>query len=330
MSDAKPTAGKPAAPEPTRLESAESMRRASSAPPTGTVMEKAPAAPAGTRLESVEDIRRAAERPPAAVENAPLRNATRLESADEVRNALGRTPTSIEAAPSVPFRPARRPPQALLTICDDGATNGEIVRLRGDRTLIGRSEGDVRIPHDAMMSSRHAEIVRDGEPGGWRWTLIDGQSKNGTFVRVASAPLKHGTEILIGSTVLRFEDAALNLPGAVPEGAGSMPTKTQGWATLKPTDLKASLVRIQDAAVGVRYFLDAAEQWLGRNAVAIALTDDVQVDPRHARIVKDAKGAWSIIDADSKNGVWLRVERRVVDGACEFQLGEQRFQLTVG
>jgi pSer/pThr/pTyr-binding forkhead associated (FHA) protein len=319
MADGKKT------PEPTRLESVENLRQ----PQPGTVLETPPAAHPATRQESAADIRKALseKHPPTAIESSPVREATRLESADEVRQASASSRTAAPA--TVPFRPARRPPVANLTICDDGKSEGEVVRLRSDRTVIGRSEGDIRIPHDAMMSSRHAEIVREGEPSGWRWALVNLQSTNGSYVRVVNVPLKHGTEVLIGSAVLRFEDAILNLPGAVPEGTGTMPTKTQGWQTLKPTDLKASLVLVQPDGLGKRFFLEAPEQWLGRDAVPISLSEDVLVDPRHARVVRDAKGVWSIIDADSRNGVWLRIDRHVLEGTCAFQLGEQRFVFQV-
>src|SRR4029077_17368077 len=106
------------------------------------------------------------------------------------------------------------------------------------------ADGDVRIPHDNMMSTRHAEIVREADQNGWRFVLADLQSTNGTYVRHSRVPFKHGNEILVGSTVLRFEDATLNLPSAAVAtgGGGSLPTKTQGWQSLAATDLKASLV----------------------------------------------------------------------------------------
>jgi pSer/pThr/pTyr-binding forkhead associated (FHA) protein len=334
----------PAGHDATRLESVDDIRRAFAGQPLATVLEHI-ALPAdqgamGTRLESAEEIRRllASQRPATVLENVPPREGTRLESVEEIRKALAesRTPTAANVAPNspgaMPFRPARRPPMAVLTICDDGKTEGEQVRLRGDRAVIGRGDGDVRIPHDAMMSTRHAEIVREADQNGWQWSLVDLQSTNGSFVRVPRATFKHGAEFLVGSTVLRFEDAALNLPGAALETGTALPTKTQGWQTMAPTDLKASLVHVTPQGLGKRFFLDSAEQWLGRDAgqAAIALTEDVQVESRHAKVARDAKGNWSIEDAGSRNGVWLRVQRHALDGVCEFQLGEQRFIVRVG
>src|SRR4051794_6574272 len=44
---------------------------------------------------------------------------------------------------STPHRPVNRPPMALLCAVDDGSEQGEWFRIRGDRTVIGRSQGDV-------------------------------------------------------------------------------------------------------------------------------------------------------------------------------------------
>ena len=50
--------------------------------------------------------------------------------------------------------------------------------------MIGRTEGDVLIPHDDMISGQHAELTRRQEPGRCRWHLADLNSRNGTYVRV--------------------------------------------------------------------------------------------------------------------------------------------------
>src|SRR5436190_22305563 len=108
---------------------------------------------------------------------APPRQATYLESDEEIRQAIqarnarrtgkaaaGQPVASSAEEPAArldqetrPERPQERPSLALLCILDDGKADGEWVRLRGDRYLIGRSEGVVCIAHDAMMSARHAE-----------------------------------------------------------------------------------------------------------------------------------------------------------------------------
>src|SRR5438045_629773 len=114
----------------------------------------------------------------------------RLESAVEIQRAsaaggalqgAATTPAEHESHPAAPAeepdvqlaRPMQRPPTAQLCILDDGKQEGEWVRLRADRTTIGRVEGEIVIPHDKQMSARHAEIVREKTAKGWRWLLID-------------------------------------------------------------------------------------------------------------------------------------------------------------
>src|SRR5437660_507910 len=138
---------------------------------------------------------------------AVVRSPTRLEFAEDIRAAIharqaelageAAPPPSRErprperkatvAEPAIPhveaYRPSLRPPIALLVVFDDGAEDGQTIRLRGDRFLIGRSEGDLLIPHDGQMSARHAELVRrQDEDGAWVWTLTDLGSTNGSFV----------------------------------------------------------------------------------------------------------------------------------------------------
>src|SRR5262245_2611300 len=84
---------------------------------------------------------------------------TRLETVKEIRRAikakkvatLKESPAEVE---TVAFRPLRRPPMALVCVLDDGKEDGEWVRVRDGRLVIGREEGDIRIPHDDMMSAR--------------------------------------------------------------------------------------------------------------------------------------------------------------------------------
>src|SRR4051794_9083594 len=137
---------------------------------------------------------------------------TRLESAAEIIKALEArkarrqqpAPPPAAGTPTTPYfpvvpepkreRPVQRPPLGLLCIVDDGTQEGEWLRLRGERTVIGRSDGDVLIPHDVQMSGRHAEIVREMTAKGWRWLLRDLGSTNGTFVRIGMTVLRQDNE----------------------------------------------------------------------------------------------------------------------------------------
>lgn len=284
---------------------------------------------------------------PPASPRGPEIQGTRLETDDEIRHALEarRAQQSAKAAkaaapgkpaaepapePDVyPFRPLLRPPLAMLCVCDDARADGEWHRLRGERCVLGRSEGDVRIPHDPMMSGRHAELVRQKLPGGaYRWVLVDLESSNGTFVRVGNTVLRHDSELLIGRGRYRFEAAG----SAAAEGA-SLAASAQGtvnWGSSPVVALSAALVELTPAGPGQRWVLGQADCWIGRDqGCAVTRPDDPFVSPRHARLYRDAKGQWHAENNKSLNGLWLRMEQVPIENACQFQLGEQRFVLKV-
>ncbi|HEV3261715.1 MAG TPA: FHA domain-containing protein [Gemmataceae bacterium] len=284
-------------------------------------------------------------RPTAGDSGPEPRDATRLESDQEIRQALqarrarlaARAPAAGKAGPvkvSAPGpaeveaqaeRPVQRPPTAMLCILDDGKIDGEWVRLRADRTVIGRTDGEIRIPHDGQVSGRHAEIVRQRGPKGWRWLLVDLQSTNGTFVRIGSSLLQHGNELLIGAGRYRFE-AAAGPPGPAAPGAALQPT--QAWSNQQGGSLVPSLVETTAAGPVQRFSLMLPEYWVGRDpqSYPIARPNDVLVNARHARLYRDAGGQWHIENNKSLNGLWLRVvEPMPLGGGCQFRAGEQRF-----
>jgi pSer/pThr/pTyr-binding forkhead associated (FHA) protein len=291
------------------------------------------------RTKLRDDPTRDAEAAPEALPPGPadkdepleLVEGTRLESAEEIREATRavRTPTFKEEAPGaelLPYRPTRRPPMALLCVLDDGQADGEWVRVRADRFVIGRGEGDLVIPHDSMMSGRHAQLCRQVEKGRYRWYLIDLQSTNGTYARVGKAALKHGQEILLGSRRYRFEAAA---GGGAAEAEA--PRGTQGWEVAGPAGGTPALVEMTSRGDGQRFPLTRPENWVGRDAAqcAVALPGDPTVSPRHARLYRDARGRWFVENARSLNGTWVRLDKIPIDGTGQFQLGEQRFLLRV-
>jgi pSer/pThr/pTyr-binding forkhead associated (FHA) protein len=266
---------------------------------------------------------------------------TRLESDDEIRQAIltrrarlagrqapappGAAPAP-EAEPEVrPETPVLRPPMALLCILDDGKLDGELFRLRADRTVLGRNEGDVRIPHDGMISSRHAEITRQRTASGYRWHLADLGSTNGTFVRIGSTILRPGNELVVGGVRYRFEAGSPAAGWAAPTSAGGT---TQAWSGSPVQGLVPAFVEVTPAGPGQRHALARPEYWVGRDSSAcpIARPDDLLLSPRHARLFRDAAGQWHIENNKSLNGLWLRIEAALpLQTTCQFRLGEQRF-----
>jgi pSer/pThr/pTyr-binding forkhead associated (FHA) protein len=276
-----------------------------------------PAPPDATRLESDEEIRQ-------------VLLARRARLAAPKKAATPAAPDNIPVAVPVEVEPQQeqpvlRPPVGMLCILDDGKTEGEWVRLRADRTVIGRTEGDIRIPHDGLVSGRHAELVRQRTDKGYRWHLVDLQSTNGTFVRIGSTFLRHENEIIIGGGRYRFEAGITSVPTTPP---GPSPQTTQAWSGPPVQNLVPSLVELSPAGPVRRYSLTLPEIWIGRDAklCSIARPDDLFINGRHARLYRDAKGQWHIENNKSLNGLWFRIQEPMPLGsACQFRLGEQRF-----
>ncbi|HVA51054.1 MAG TPA: FHA domain-containing protein [Pirellulales bacterium] len=287
--------------------------------------------PAGTRQESAADLNRwiaaarAAEPPPEVkiIQREPAARAPAPPSA------------ATENDGSQPFRPTLRPPMLVLCVVDQGRDGGEFRRIRGDRAVIGRAEGDLVISHDPGISGQHAELVRLESGGRLRWWLQDLQSRNGTFARCNEAPLEHEQEFMVGMRRFRFEmaGAAPAEPAEPATPPGPARITTQGWQTVTPADLSRlapSLVELTPTGTGTRTPLAAAEHWIGSDAeCTVVVADDPFVGRRHAKIVRTPQGRWRIEDGPSRNGTWLRVRRIPIDTTAEFQMGEQRFAVKV-
>ncbi len=290
----------------------------------GTPGDGHPRRPAGTVLESVEEIRaqinRAAPvvappvRPSPGVPPAPVRPAT---EADSTR----------------PFRPSLRPSMALLTVYDDGEDEGEVLRIRGDRFAIGRVEGDLILSFDSGISGRHAEITRRQDDGPARWVLRDLGSTNGTFIRASTGLLKPGQELLLGSRRFRF-DAATPRAVDAPIEAETGRATTQKWQVLTPGPAfgpePPTLVELTPTGEGPRHRLDQPETWIGRDASRCSIVvDDPMMSPRHAKIVRNDRDQWVVANAQSLNGVWLRVDEVPLGRGGQFRCGEQRFLIKI-
>lgn len=204
------------------------------------------------------------------------------------------------------FRPRLRPPMALLLVLDDNQRSAEWIRIRGPQCVLGRAEGDVRIPHELLMSRRHAEIRLQREPQGYRWYLHDLDSANGTFVLAEAVRLKQGDELLIGRRRFRFQPPC--------DGPG-------GEA--------AALLEIVDRGGGRQIELTGEKVLLGRSPDRgpAWLADDPLIDAEHARLYREkATGRWCIQRESLLNGIWARITKVPLRTGCWFQLGEQRFR----
>jgi pSer/pThr/pTyr-binding forkhead associated (FHA) protein len=280
----------------------------------------------------------------------PERSGTLIETDEEVRDALLSSlkgqPQSPPAAagpvaPSRPnlasvaaiFRPTVRAPVAVLTVYDDGKTDGEIIRIRSPRFVIGRTEGDLKIPIDGRMSSCHVEITLQAAGGVNRWVITDLQSTHGMFVRVSRTVLADRAEFLVGNGRYRFDSPQAQADSeATTEYSpdSKLSGETQGWADGASPFRPPAVTELVGNEIGNRILLVKPEYWIGSDATCpICRPDDPFCEPRHVRLFRAPSGAWHAEHNKTQNGLWLRMSQIVVDSVVRFQTGEQRFQLKV-
>lgn len=265
---------------------------------------------------------------------------THLETDEEVRQALlkyrpvkppgvavHREPAPADDGPPL-FRPTERPATPLLLVYDDGAEDGELIRIRKEQFSIGRAEGDLVIAHDSQISGRHAELRCTVSREKRRWHLADLNSTNGTYARISHALLEHGQEFIVGRTRFRFDHPR-------PEGASQRPASgdkaTRPWQSNSNKGLAPSLVEVGTSGDGRRLIVTEKEIWIGKdvNYCQWVLSDDPFASARHARIHQDKEGRWVVENNKSLNGVWLRIKRLAVNDSCRFMLGEQQFLVRI-
>ena len=276
------------------------------------------------------------------------RSGTVLETDEDIRQALllhsrrplpgGSTVLAPSAPPTPPagplaspFRPTVRPPVPILTVFDDGKTEGEVIRIREPKFTIGRTEGDLRFPLDGRMSSRHVEITHQVVGGLNRWVVTDLQSTHGLFVRVSKTVLADRAEILVGNGRYRFEankpDPSEGADRAVESSnAGETQGLTDGPGPFRPPSLTELLGR----EIGNRILLVKDHYWIGSDpSCALYRADDPFCEPKHVRLHRSPKGTWGAEHNKTQNGLWLRMVQIAVDSMIQFQVGEQRFRLKV-
>jgi pSer/pThr/pTyr-binding forkhead associated (FHA) protein len=275
----------------------------------------------GTLIETDEEVRQAisglkgqgqAESPPAAINTAA-------------------SPTPNKGPSATLFRPTVRPPIAVLTVCDDGKLDGEVIRIRDQRFVVGRTEGDLKIPIDGRISSRHVEITLQTVGGLHRWVVTDLQSTHGMFVRVSRTVLADRAEFLVGNGRYRFDSPQALADATVAQVADpAVSGATQGWAGSPSPFRPPAVTELIGNEMGNRMPLVKPQYWIGADPTcSICRPDDPFCEPRHVRLFRSPNGSWYAEHNRTQNGLWLRMSQIVVDSVVRFQIGEQRFLLKV-
>ena len=217
---------------------------------------------------------------------------------------------------------------ALLVVEDDGGEGAETIRLRGPRFVIGRTSGDLVIPHDGAISGQHAEIVLRAEAGGHLWYLVDLKSQNGTFLRFGKTRLKMHMEFLLGGYRYRFD-----LPPNPSAGSADLPAATRKWQVggegPVASPFRPALV---EQGTSKRYEIATDDVWIGRDpGLSAIVIDDPMLSPRHAHIHRDEHGRWHMTENSptTRNRIWIRSAESPLPQEAQFQCGEQRFRFKV-
>jgi hypothetical protein len=162
--------------------------------------------------------------------------------------------------------------------------------------------------------------------------LTDLQTTNGLFIRVSRTALADRAEFLVGTGRYRFEAPGSVLPETLDALRPDAPRgSTRPLGTDAATLLQPTLVELAGGRELIRLPLAKPEYWIGSGPdCPICRAGDPFVEPRHARLCRDANGAWHAQNNKSPNGLWVKVPQITVTDSCQFQIGEQRFRLSAG
>ncbi len=223
------------------------------------------------------------------------------------------------AAPAAHTGPP--PPARLIVISQDG-TPGREYPIEAGQIDVGRTEGGVLLPNDTYVCPRHARIQWKGG----RFWASDLGSVNGIYARLRSPePLHHGSLVLIGLEVLRFELVR-------PAEQAQSPAIDRGTHVFGSPATPRYARLVQRTVEGVSrnvFYLSKSRTTLGRETGDIVFTEDPFMSRQHAAISREQEG-FMLSDLGSSNGTFLAIrdERPLSDGD-HVRIGQHLFRLKV-
>jgi NAD-specific glutamate dehydrogenase/predicted ATPase/pSer/pThr/pTyr-binding forkhead associated (FHA) protein len=202
-----------------------------------------------------------------------------------------------------------------------------VVALEHDRYVIGKSsDADVVVESDPTVSRRHATLTeRDGT-----WYVADLQSRNGTWVNrervVDERALQDRDRLQVGKTSLIFHDGS-DAGASASYGAGDTIATRKSearWEAIVKAD-REHFARIAPAGITFperwtvrRFMLTGAELTIGvaRSPRGVrpdidlsgAVSDD-GISHLHAMLLRQADGAYALVDQGSTNGTFVNQEQ---------------------
>lgn len=208
---------------------------------------------------------------------------------------------------------------SLLVVRPDGS-HGESRALDKPTVILGRVEGDILFPEDALVSRRHARFTVTSDS----LTVEDLNSANGIFWRLHNPhKLRNGDIILMGRQMFRFVFAGQ--PKGVATVTPGKPAPTKSGADMGP----AELIRLLPGGVEENHFLlKFEENILGRTRGSISFPEDPFLSGQHCSInFKD--GNFVLEDLKAQNGTFVGVREKtsLTDGDIVL-IGHQLLRVT--
>jgi pSer/pThr/pTyr-binding forkhead associated (FHA) protein len=245
---------------------------------------------------------------------------------DSAAAGMSGAPAQASAAPNLEVARGQSLRAQVVVIQRDGSEGG-VYALETAQIDIGSREGDIVLPEDPYLSSRHARIERRGDT----FVLRDLGSPNGVYMRLREpVELTSGDMFLIGQQVLRFE--------VLPEAERRVgPAKQQGVMVFGTPDLPRLARVSQYTTEGLErdvYYLYRDDTVFGREQADVVYAEDPFLSRRHAAITMNRDQLrFTLRDMGSSNGTALRCRsERVLHNGDQFRLGRHlfRFDLTTG
>ncbi len=207
---------------------------------------------------------------------------------------------------------------AMISINED-SSDGVRIPIKFNETVLGRS-GDSRFPSDAFLSPRHARLLVEGK----KLFIEDLDSLNGTFLRTRQEVLLvPGDCFLAGRELLRFErfEQVVSNKARSADGTRYMGSPSCGG------DYKLVQIGVGNITQNV-YCLSENGAVFGRETGDIVFGKDRFMSGRHAQIYPGEDGNFYLLDLNSSNGTWMKLNKKtqLFHGDLIF-LGQQLFRV---
>jgi len=218
---------------------------------------------------------------------APDRTAPGGPPADLLAAARGNAPAWGD--PTAPYDAVERPAEARLVVTA-GPRKGVEFALPEPLSTIGRARGNSVAIADVSVSRRHARLELQGDS----WVIVDEGSGNGTRVNgtpVRRHRLRHGDEIAVGDTAMRFVEPGGVLVWAAARSERDEPSRRalRRAIALSSAAVVVAVVAILGAVAVRRHRLSALAEARARTEAARALA---QGWSREGAALLD-KGLWA-------------------------------------